>query len=672
MSCVVFNHDLNVRALQEQLVDVQRDCADNRTCTQRRAERMPAELRVVYQQISQATNAAECQRLRQHAWRLRKEWVAESYLQSQMKKISQGKVICKSKKLHRVDRLCVDGQRIEDRSLWPTAAKAFYDQKWKAGDERDRRRIMEFVSASENCPITVSIEDVSNGFRRVRNKSKLDSDGICVLALEYLFISQPSAFTSWLSHVAGSTSCISDLSINGLVFGKESANTDIQDTRVILPLPSILGLLDAILPCIIEPIISRLFPIPHGVWFGALPKTQVLDIAHGLSAVIEKGLDLESSGAVGQSDIRQFFDTNDILRVFEFLVLNGLSQAVAAACVRHQLLPKISLQFGNGTAVIKDRCIGSLTGSRLAGMAARVPVHHTCCIREPIWREYGFSTNTGKLTMSTYVDNLFVAGRSCHGVAKFLDDAEAFLLSQWNLTIKPSSRLILAPLHSADTEVEAPAKYPVVQAMRVLGHILECDGSVNSCFENSVNCMWRAFYSNCAGKDASKLPRQHRLGLICKAVLPIVRSRWARWPFTTTRAQRLDAMQRKMMSIICSLRMDVGESFEGYVRRRGRELAQLQKRYGRWSMLWANAITGWADHLQRPINSKTWASRVMSLRTPAELAERRAVSGTPMTRSASGWVCRRWFESVQYACEYRQNSIDLRTPPRSTLPLARL
>ena len=100
---------------------------------------------------------------------------------------------------------------------------------------------------------------------------------------------------------------MSQFSVDGLVFGKEAADTSVQDTRIILPLPSVLSLLDAILPCLVEPNTESLLPCPRSVWFGALPKTQVFDTSHGLTAVLEKALDLQSEGAIGQADVRQFF-----------------------------------------------------------------------------------------------------------------------------------------------------------------------------------------------------------------------------------------------------------------------------------------------------------------------------------------------------------------------------
>ena len=132
----------------------------------------------------------------------------------------------------------------------------------------------------------------------------MDGDEVCLLALEFLYLSQPEAFSSWLGHLAGSTARMSHITVEALAFGKESSNTAVEDTRIIMPLPSVLGLLDATLPYLIEPHIIRLLPCPQSVWFGAHTHTQVLDISHGLSTVIEKALDMKSEGAIAQSDVR--------------------------------------------------------------------------------------------------------------------------------------------------------------------------------------------------------------------------------------------------------------------------------------------------------------------------------------------------------------------------------
>ena len=136
--------------------------------------------------------------------------------------------------------------------------------------------------------------------------------------------------------------------------------------------------------------------------------------------------------------------------------------------------------------------------------------------------------------MSTSVDNLFVAGRNSYGVTCILDDAEAFLSSEWGLSIKPSSRFVVAPLRAIDTSVTNEDKWPVVSTMPILGHILQDDGGTNVCYDNTVKQMWGAFFANCAGRDARQLPTKVLLALVSRVILPILRFRWARRPFTFT------------------------------------------------------------------------------------------------------------------------------------------
>ena len=45
----------------------------------------------------------------------------------------------------------------------------------------------------------------------------------------------------------------------------------------------------------------------------------VLDVCHGLSCVIEKGLDQAIAGAVAQADIRKYYDSVSLLRIFRVL-----------------------------------------------------------------------------------------------------------------------------------------------------------------------------------------------------------------------------------------------------------------------------------------------------------------------------------------------------------------
>ena len=78
------------------------------------------------------------------------------------------------------------------------------------------------------------------------------------------------------------------------------------------------------------PIVSSMFPAIDSIFIGAQPKTQTLDIMHGLQGVIEKGLDSFGQSAVAQMDIKRFYDSIKPLRIYRYLVRNGADPTVEA------------------------------------------------------------------------------------------------------------------------------------------------------------------------------------------------------------------------------------------------------------------------------------------------------------------------------------------------------
>jgi hypothetical protein len=73
--------------------------------------------------------------------------------------------------------------------------------------------------------------------------------------------------------------------------------------------------LDVLLAQLLNPCIVKLLPATPECFIGTRPKTQCLDIAHGLQTVIEKGLDLHEAAAVAQSDIEEYYDSLPMLRI---------------------------------------------------------------------------------------------------------------------------------------------------------------------------------------------------------------------------------------------------------------------------------------------------------------------------------------------------------------------
>ena len=136
-------------------------------------------------------------------------------------------------------------------------------------------------------------------------------------------------------------------------------------------------------------------------------------------------------------------------------------------------------------------------------------------------------------------------------------------------------------------------------------------------------------------------------------MVPILRFRWRRWPFTITRARYLDRLQRRMIAIVIAVRPLADEECLSFIRRCNRAVSTLQRSIGAWSTQWAQGLVGWDDHLQRANNANTWAAHLRHLLTPEDLECRRMLNGRrPVTRNRSGWICTRWFEQISCAKTY--------------------
>ena len=131
-------------------------------------------------------------------------------------------------------------------------------------------------------------------------------------------------------------------------------------------------------------------------------------------------------------------------------MINGTSHALASCLLRQQMLPSVVLAVGSITILIPNGCRGSLTGSRVAGAMGRVPVEATICDRHQGWNRHGFRTAAQRLTVATYVDNIYRVGSSLHGAIAILEDFEAQLQRHWGLKIKEISRSCLVPRGCAE------------------------------------------------------------------------------------------------------------------------------------------------------------------------------------------------------------------------------
>ena len=122
--------------------------------------------------------------------------------------------------------------------------------------------------------------------------------------------------------------------------------------------------------------------------------------------------------------------------------------------MRIQLLLQLVLQVSQTSVEISRRTKGGLTGTRVAGALGRVPILDMIAERERYWRDYGFKLTPGpeetSLTVATYIDNLLSVSNNVDGAIWIMRDAECYLLSKWQLSLKPSSKIVTSAAVGAE------------------------------------------------------------------------------------------------------------------------------------------------------------------------------------------------------------------------------
>ena len=116
------------------------------------------------------------------------------------------------------------------------------------------------------------------------------------------------------------------------------------------------------------------------------------------------------------------------------------------------MCPEVHISVGPSSSPVGGRASGGLTGSRTAGMLARIPVEATFEARQAEWRPHGFPVaEDGRpidavYTCAAYVDNIFAVSTSAKDAIRILDDCEEQLSMEWGLTIKEDSREVMAAI----------------------------------------------------------------------------------------------------------------------------------------------------------------------------------------------------------------------------------
>ena len=641
----------DVLKISDIVVRVQNSYEQHLSCTARRKMRMPFDLRQMYRYAATSSSNDVREMWQKRAQARRRTWVAERRVQNRLRAISCGRVLQKAKKLYPIKSVPIDGIASSDYDRGAEHLASKFAVKWGCTNLQAHEQVSNILAASDGVELEIDINQVTVAFSMLRRRHHRDWSGVTVRGLHLLFQSQPLQFVSWITAVMADNSRMQQLQVHARGFGKEGGNVAYDNVRVVVPLTSLMQLIDAILFLDLNVFVSKVFKPLDEIWEGAQPKTQVQDIVGGLSCIVEKDLDLESQSAISQADVRQHYDSVSLLLVHNWLLRSGCNPFLASSALRHQLLPSVLLHVGPSSAAIGRRTRGCLTGSRVASVLGRIPVQDVLRSNLHKLRPLCFSVDGKPLVACTFVDNVMFAGRSTFKACRMGDIFEEELSKHWNQAIKPSSRTVMPTFGNEDRSPSRP-HWQVVQNMFVLDHLLQDSGSVSLVFQHVIKLLWRSFFANAKAMGTSKLPASARVKLIERATRPHVDQHCVRWPFTHQRAEWLDIIQRKMLASVSKITPLEIEEMNAFLRRRGRLVRKLQNDCTAWSSRWARHVCLWDDHIRRSANSRTWTAQLLLIRSPSELAIRRAVLGRPRTRNQPGFCCTRWYEAVAKAREW--------------------
>ena len=202
-------------------------------------------------------------------------------------------------------------------------------------------------------------------------------------------------------------------------------------------------------------------------------------------------------------------------------------------------------------------------------------------------------------------------------------------------------------------QIQVSERWPQKTTLKCLGHMLDHDGGIRSCFQNCSRNMWRGFYGNLsAGLLAA--PEHAKLRFLNSCISSIPAFRWSRWPYQESYAARLDSQQRHMIAVLMQIKPRPNEPFETFAHRRHISCGKLASKHGRWSQRWAQSVCTWSDHVSRKHDSLFWSGPILDWHGESWISLQRLLASVGFesrtgTRAYRGKVHRRWEDSVSKA-----------------------
>jgi hypothetical protein len=561
-----------------------------------------------------------------------------------------GGVLAKSKSLHHI----ASARGFDNNEAGACAIASDFSSNWACDDPGGLQVLDSFLLSLGPQTVDFQQQDVIEAFSRIKNKTAIGADGTCPLVWELLFLAHPDWFVRLVCVAITSREQLANLRIQARIFGKESADPAPDQCRAILPLCPILQLFDALLAGWMNKINPHFVPCGDELWEGAIKGTQCLNIASTLHIAQEKILDTASAGAIAQCDIRRYYDSISVVMCLQYLVSLGAPLSLILAIALCQLCVPVTLNVLGVGVDLGQRTLGAITGTRVAGTLARVPVRAVVGGLRHKMQACAFKAGEFRPPVLSWVGNLFFVASSASAAVEFFTCIETGF-KKWGLGIKDVSRALLAQATTGGQggQCGVSGRWDVVSSCPCLGHSLDANGGIASCWRKAKRAAWRAFWGNCGA--AKGAPIAEKLRLLSRCVWPAFGFRVSRWPPSPFYLAEVKSLQRKMVSILLALARSHVETHEAFRSRRARKIDAIVVASGCWAQAWRKRWSQWDKHLQR--HPEHPASRLLEYRDRKWLMSRRAsflpsfsisncrwsaTAGRTRTRAVPGFVATRW------------------------------
>lgn len=196
---------------------LQCEATDARTCAERRRDRIPAAVRMLWR-AAVGASVSRSAALRAETARQFRAFVATRQRSKLRQAVREGRALFRDPALCPLRGLTMRGDaRESDAALVGPAVLAKFSASWRAHHLAATEVIRGFLSSGQGSAVAFTPSEASDSWARIARRTLCDPSGLCVEHLRALSEARPTPFPAWLSQAAGSDRFWASQAVEGRV-----------------------------------------------------------------------------------------------------------------------------------------------------------------------------------------------------------------------------------------------------------------------------------------------------------------------------------------------------------------------------------------------------------------------------------------------------------------------